>query len=120
MKSILNWLHKGCKEDKKYLAPVLKPYLDGLFNSSLENSWFLEDFEMKQSSSEHDGLKEFCLGVHDGSIDPSMGLLEVAKKYTWAKVMVDFVEKFRHIGKFQELYDFIIWNNIRYKYCTTH
>ncbi|XP_028036000.1 uncharacterized protein LOC114247282 isoform X1 [Bombyx mandarina] len=97
MKSILNWLHKGCKEDKKYLAPVLKPYLDGLFNSSLENSWFLEDFEMKQSSSEHDGLKEFCLGVHDGNIDPSMGLLEVAKKYTWAKVMVDFVEKFRHI-----------------------
>ncbi|PZC85855.1 hypothetical protein B5X24_HaOG215217 [Helicoverpa armigera] len=97
MKNILNWLYKGAKDDKKYLGPVLKPYLEGLFTSSLENSWFLEDFDGNKCLKEYDGLAEYCLGVHDGSLQPCMGLLDAAKKFAWAKAMVDFVDRFRHI-----------------------
>lgn len=99
MKIILQWLHKGAKDDKKYLGPVLKPYLDGLFVSSLENSWFLENLEGR-SVKELEGLKEYCVGVHDGIVEPCMGLLDAAKKFSWAKAMVDFVDRFRHVGKF--------------------
>ncbi|KAL0882819.1 hypothetical protein ABMA27_016364 [Loxostege sticticalis] len=97
MKNILHWLHKGAKDDKKYLGPVLKPYLDGLFTSSLENSWFLEDFDAKRCEKEFEGLKEYCVGVHDGNIEPCMGLLDAAKRLAWAKAMVDFVDRFRHV-----------------------
>lgn len=99
MKNILHWLHKGAKDDKKYLGPVLKPYLDGLFTSSLENSWFLEDFDAKRCEKEFEGLKEYCVGVHDGNIEPCMGLLDAAKRLAWAKAMVDFVDRFRHVGE---------------------
>ncbi|KAM3957157.1 uncharacterized protein ACR2FA_008872 [Aphomia sociella] len=97
MKNILNWLHKGAKEDKKYLGPVLKPYLDGLFNSSLENGWFLEEFDAKSCEKEFESLREYCTGVHDGNLEPCMGLLDLAKRQAWAKAMVDFVDKFRHV-----------------------
>ncbi|XP_060803362.1 uncharacterized protein LOC106132151 [Amyelois transitella] len=96
MKLILNWLYRGTKEDKKYLGPVLKPYLDGLFTSSLENGWFLEEFD-GCSDKEFEGLKEYCLGVHGGSVEPCMGLLDAAKRQAWAKAMVDFVDRFRHV-----------------------
>ncbi|CAG4982654.1 unnamed protein product [Colias eurytheme] len=96
MSLVLHWLYKGAKEDKKYLGPVLKPYLDDLFTSSLENSWFLEDFDAKNCDSELDGLKEYCLGVHEGFIEPCMGLLGAAKKHAWAKAVVDFVDRHRH------------------------
>ncbi|KAG6455656.1 uncharacterized protein LOC115447051 isoform X2 [Manduca sexta] len=97
MKSILNWLHKGAKDDRKYLGPVLKPYLDGLFTSSLENSWFLEEFDETANGREFDGLKEYCVGVHDGNLEPCLGLLDAAKRFGWAKAMVDFVDRFRHV-----------------------
>ncbi|KAF9805392.1 hypothetical protein SFRURICE_018283 [Spodoptera frugiperda] len=97
MKNILNWLYKGAKDDKKYLGPVLRPYLDGLFSTSIENSWFLEYFDGKKCVQEFEGLKEYCMGVHDGSLEPCMGLLDAAKKFAWAKAMVDFVDRFRHI-----------------------
>ncbi|KAJ0176389.1 hypothetical protein K1T71_007568 [Dendrolimus kikuchii] len=97
MKNLLHWLHKGSKEDKKYLGPVLKPYLDGLFMSSLENSWFLEEFDGKLCGNEFEGLKEYCVGVHDGKLEPNLGLLDAAKRYAWAKAMVDFVDRFRHV-----------------------
>lgn len=97
MKCILNWLYKGAKDDKKYLGPVLKPYLDNLFASSNENAWFMEDFDLKKCGIEFDGLKEYCTGVHDGTLNICMGLLDAAKKFAWAKTMVDFVDRFRHI-----------------------
>ncbi|XP_063536047.1 uncharacterized protein LOC134745881 [Cydia strobilella] len=97
MRNVLNWLYKGVKDDKKYLSPVLKPYLDTLFTGSLENSWFLEEFDTKKSEAEFQGLKEYCTGVHDGVIEPCLGLLDAAKKLAWAKAMVDFVDRYKHI-----------------------
>ncbi|KAL4712082.1 hypothetical protein ACJJTC_005318 [Scirpophaga incertulas] len=97
MKQILRWLHKGAKDDKKYLGPVLKSYLDELYTCSIENSWFLEDFDSKNCDKEYEGLKEYCVGVHDGNIEPCMGLVEAAKKLTWAKAMVDFLDRFRNV-----------------------
>ncbi|KAJ2937994.1 hypothetical protein O0L34_g14447 [Tuta absoluta] len=97
MKQVLLWLHRGVKEDKKYLGPVLKPYLDGLFVTSLENSWFLDDFEARKCEKEFEGLKEYCVGVHAGTTDPCLGLLDAAKKSAWAKTVVDFVDRFKHV-----------------------
>lgn len=87
----------GAKEDKKYLGPVLKPYLNDLYTTALENSWFLEDFEDKKCLDEFDGIKVFCLRVHEG-LDPCVGLLDAAKKYSWAKTLVDVVDRYRHFG----------------------
>ncbi|KPJ07063.1 hypothetical protein RR48_04083 [Papilio machaon] len=101
MKHVLLWLHKGVKEDKKYLGPVLKPYLDGLFDVSIENCWFLEEFDARKCEVERRGLEEYCLGVHSGEIEPCMGLLDAAKTMSWAKAMVDFVDRFRHIEKLE-------------------
>lgn len=99
IKNILHWLYKGAKDDKKYLGPVLKPYLEALYLSSLESSWFLEDFDSKKCMKEFDGLKEFCMGVHDSRIEPCMGLLDIAKKLAWAKAMVDFIDRAKNVGK---------------------
>ncbi|CAH2095846.1 unnamed protein product [Euphydryas editha] len=95
MTHVLRWLYKGAKEDKKYLGPVLKPYLNDLYNTALENCWFLEDFEDKKCLGEFEGLKVFCLRVHEG-LDPCVGLLDAAKKYSWAKTLVDVVDRYRH------------------------
>ncbi|XP_048478670.1 uncharacterized protein LOC105384335 [Plutella xylostella] len=97
MKLILTWLYKGAKEDKKYLGPVLKPYLDQLYTSSLENSWFMEDLDERKCKKEFDGLAEFCRSVHEEDIDPCVALLDAAKKMTWAKALVDFADRFRHV-----------------------
>ncbi|XP_047533432.1 uncharacterized protein LOC125068377 [Vanessa atalanta] len=92
---VLRWLYRGAKEDKKYLGPVLKPYLNDLYNTALENSWFLEDFEDKKCLGEFEGLKSYCLSVHEGS-DPCLGLLDAAKKFAWAKALVDVLDRYRH------------------------
>ncbi|KAG7308356.1 hypothetical protein JYU34_005555 [Plutella xylostella] len=97
MKLILTWLYKGAKEDKKYLGPVLKPYLDQLYTTSLENSWFMEDLDERKCKKEFDGLAEFCRAVHEEDIDPCVALLDAAKKMTWAKALVDFADRFRHV-----------------------
>ncbi|XP_050351138.1 uncharacterized protein LOC126773921 [Nymphalis io] len=93
--SVLRWLHKGAKEDKKYLGPVLKPYLNDLYNTASENSWLLEDFEDKRCLEEFEGLKSYCLSVHEGS-DACAGLLDAANKFAWAKALVDVVIRYRH------------------------
>ncbi|XP_045448167.1 uncharacterized protein LOC123656541 [Melitaea cinxia] len=95
MTHVLRWLYRGAKEDKKYLGPVLKPYLNDLYTTALENSWFLEDFEDKKCLDEFEGIKVFCLRVHEG-LDPCVGLLDAAKKYSWAKTLVDVVDRYRH------------------------
>ncbi|XP_064072758.1 uncharacterized protein LOC113395772 [Vanessa tameamea] len=92
---VLRWLYRGAKEDKKYLGPVLKPYLNDLYDTALENSWFLEDFEDKKCLGEFEGLKSYCLSVHEGS-DPCVGLLDAAKKFAWAKALVDVLDRYRH------------------------
>ncbi|CAH0715250.1 unnamed protein product, partial [Brenthis ino] len=96
MKNVLLWLHKGVKEDKKYLGPVLKPFLYELQWTAQENSWFLDDFDSKKCSSEFEGLAEYCLRVHEG-LDPCLGLLEASKKFSWAKTLVDVVDRYRHV-----------------------
>lgn len=74
--------------------------------SSLENSWFLE--ESGRCDREFEGLKEYCVGVHDGTMEPCVGLLDAGKRFTWAKAAVDFVDRFRHVGKQLEAYRFSI------------
>ncbi|XP_039753391.1 uncharacterized protein LOC120628834 [Pararge aegeria] len=94
IKNVLHWLYKGAKDDKKYLGPVLKPFLNDLHTTTAENSWFLEDFEAKKCTGEFEGLKAYCLSVHEGS-EPCVGLLDAAKKFTWAKALVDLVDRYR-------------------------
>ncbi|XP_032517507.2 uncharacterized protein LOC116770231 isoform X1 [Danaus plexippus] len=95
MRHVISWLQKGAKEDKKYLGPVLKPYLLQLHTTAVENSCFLEGFDVRRSSSELDGLKEYCRSVLDGK-DAGEGLLLAGAKYGWARVMVELVNKYRH------------------------
>ncbi|CAH2048892.1 unnamed protein product, partial [Iphiclides podalirius] len=97
MRNVLRWLGRAAKEDKKHLGPVLGPYLDAMFLASLENCWFLEEFEGRRCVAEYQGLGVYCAAVHRGDVEPCLGLLEAAKKLAWAKAMVDFVDRFRHV-----------------------
>lgn len=66
--------------------------------SSLENSWFLEEFDGR-CDREFEGLSGYCVGVHDGTLEPCLGLMDAEKRFAWAKATVDFVDRFRHVGK---------------------
>ncbi|VVC91382.1 unnamed protein product [Leptidea sinapis] len=97
MANVLHWLYKGARDDKRYLGPVLKPYLDELFTSSMENCWFLDDFDSNQCDTEFLGLQEYCAGVHEGTVEPCTGLLDAAKTFGWAKALVDFVDRHKFV-----------------------
>lgn len=90
VRTLLRWLYKAVDDDKKYLSPVLKPYLDLLFSTSHENCWHLEEFKSRVCDKELESLKVFCKMVGDGSISPADGILEAATKgWSWAESILD-------------------------------
>ncbi|XP_050684537.1 uncharacterized protein LOC126979337 [Leptidea sinapis] len=43
------------------------------------------------------GLQEYCAGIHEGTVEPCTGLLDAAKRFGWAKALVDFVDRHKFV-----------------------
>lgn len=92
---VLKWLYRGLDEDKRHLAPVLRPYLNRLFAASHENGWHLEEWRRRldDQRDEMRVLGTFCRMVTASEASPSEALLDaVAKGWIWAENMLDTAE----------------------------
>lgn len=105
MRTLLKWLYKAVDDDKKYLSPVLKPYLELLFVTSHENSWHLEEFNSRICTKELDALTSFSKLVHDGHVSPAQGLVDAAAKgWKWAEKMLEILEIITNSGTGKDLF----------------
>lgn len=94
VKIILKWLYKGLDQNKKSLAPVLRPYLKILFTTSHGASWHLETIKQQEVYDEIEALGKFAKLVNSGSITPAQGLIDsISKNWNWAKNMLKIIEQ---------------------------
>ncbi|KAF2878692.1 hypothetical protein ILUMI_27479 [Ignelater luminosus] len=94
VKIILKWLYKGLDQNKKSLAPVLRPYLKILFTTSHGASWHLETIKQQEAYDEIGALGKFSKLVNSGSITPAQGLIDsISKNWNWAKDMLKVIEQ---------------------------
>lgn len=95
VRTLLRWLHKGLEQSKRYMSPVLKPYLNILFHTSHAASWHLEAIKKLVQNEELDALGAFCVLVNHSKITPAEGLQDATKKnWTWARSTIELVEQF--------------------------
>ncbi|XP_050513012.1 uncharacterized protein LOC114349380 isoform X1 [Diabrotica virgifera virgifera] len=94
VKTILKWLYRGMDQSKRYLGPILRPYLNNIFASSHAISWHLESIKDRMSNDELAALGSFAELVNSGKITPAQGLIDsVNKNWSWAKNMLSMVQK---------------------------
>lgn len=94
VKIILKWLYKAMDQNKKYLAPILRPYLNTLFVSTHSLSWHLEFIRQRMNTDEKAALSYFAKLINSAKITPAEGLIDaVNKNWSWAKNMLRMVEK---------------------------
>lgn len=94
VKVILKWLYKAMDQNKRYLGPILRPYLSNLFSTSHAISWHIDLIKNRISNDELDALGSFAELVNSGKITPAQGLIDaVNKNWLWAKSMLAMVEK---------------------------
>ncbi|XP_072376535.1 uncharacterized protein [Diabrotica undecimpunctata] len=94
VKTILKWLYRGMDQSKRYLGPILRPYLNNIFASSHAISWHLESIKDRMSNDELVALGSFAELVNSGKITPAQGLIDsVNKNWSWAKNMLTMVQK---------------------------
>lgn len=94
VKLILKWLYKAMDQNKRYLGPILRPYLSNLFATSHSVSWHIDFIKRRISNDELDALGTFAELVNSAKITPAQGLIDaVNKNWAWAKSMLAMVEK---------------------------
>lgn len=94
VKIILKWLYKAMDQNRRYLGPILRPYLNYLFVTSHSISWHIDSIKQRQCDEELNSLGKFCELVYKGQITPAEGLIDaVNKHWNWAKQMMKMVEK---------------------------
>ncbi|XP_008197316.2 uncharacterized protein LOC103314106 [Tribolium castaneum] len=94
VKVILKWLYRAMDHNKRYLAPILRPYLQTLFASSHSISWHLDFIKQRMNRDEVTALGFFAKLVNSGKITPAEGLIDaVNKNWLWARSMLKMVEK---------------------------
>lgn len=94
VKIILKWLYKAMDQNKRYLGPILRPYLSNLFSTSHAVSWHIDFIKQRISNDELDALGSFADLVNMGKITPAQGLIDsVNKNWAWARSMLGLVEK---------------------------
>lgn len=84
------------EEDKKILAPLLRPYLGNLFNGSHELAWHVESWRSRQEaySAEMRSLGLFCKLVTARQILPANGIVEsLTKGWAWAENVARMIER---------------------------
>lgn len=95
VRHVLKWLYRGLDEERRYFAPVLRPYLNRLFAASHENGWHLEEWRKRQDDpgDELRVLGSFCRIVISSEASPTQALLDaVTKGWKWAENMLDMAE----------------------------
>jgi len=95
VRHVLKWLYRGMDEDRRYLAPVLRPYLNSLFAASHENGWHLEEWRRRLSdhAEEMRVLGSYCNLVAGSEVSAIGALLDaVNKRWVWAENMLDTAE----------------------------
>lgn len=94
VKIILKLLYKAMDQNKKYLAPILRPYLNTLFSSTHSLSWHLEFIKQRMNKDEIEALTYFSGLINLSQITPAEGLIDaVNKNWNWAKNMLKMVER---------------------------
>ncbi|XP_053995248.1 uncharacterized protein LOC128885291 [Hylaeus anthracinus] len=95
-KMVLQWLHFGMEYDRKYLEPVLRPYLNNLFNSLHENGWCTTSWKSRREmyKSEMQSLSAFCKSVIAEQISPASGIVDyLSKGWRWAESVTKMIER---------------------------
>ena len=95
VRHVLKWLYRGMDEDRRHLAPVLRPYLNSLFAASHENGWHLEELRRRLSdhAEELRVLGSYCNLVVGSELSATGALLDAVKKgWVWAENMLDTAE----------------------------
>ncbi|XP_018566173.1 uncharacterized protein LOC108907125 isoform X2 [Anoplophora glabripennis] len=93
VKIILKWLYRAMDQNKRYLAPILRPYLNNIFATSHAISWHIDSIKRRASKEELTALGKFAEQVNSGKTTPAQGLTDcVDKNSNWAKVMLKMVE----------------------------
>nr|XP_022917087.1 uncharacterized protein LOC111426687 isoform X2 [Onthophagus taurus]XP_022917088.1 uncharacterized protein LOC111426687 isoform X2 [Onthophagus taurus] len=94
VKILLKWLYKAMDQSKKYFAPILRPYLNSLFNNSHEISWHIEELTKKLNiEDELESMGIFTTLVNQKRITPASGVINgYQKKWNWAKNIVDLLQ----------------------------
>lgn len=81
-------------QNKKYFAPILRPYLNNVFSSSYHVSYHLELIKERMKNDELEAMGSFCNLVNSGCITPAQGLIDsINKNWQWARDMLGMVEK---------------------------
>jgi len=95
VRHVLKWLYRGMDEERRYLAPVLRPYLNSLFAASHENGWHLEEWRRRMSdhAEEMRVLGSYCNLLVGSEVSATGALLDaVNKRWVWAENMLDTAE----------------------------
>ncbi|XP_076679266.1 uncharacterized protein LOC143374746 isoform X2 [Andrena cerasifolii] len=95
-KMLLQWLYSGMDYDRKVLEPVLRPYLNNLFNSLHENGWYAASWKSRQEaySSEMQSLSMFCESVISQRTSPATGIVDfLSNGWRWAEDTTKMIER---------------------------
>ncbi|XP_068980937.1 uncharacterized protein [Bombus flavifrons] len=95
-KILLQWLYFGMDYDRKFLEPILRPYLNNLFNSLHEHGWCATSWKKGQEvyASEMQSLSIFCKSVISEEISPANGIVDyLSKGWRWAENMTKMIER---------------------------
>lgn len=82
--------------DRKILEPVLRPYLDNLFNGTREHGWLASSWRTRQEiwRGEMGSLSMFCKSVVTEEITPGHGIVDyMSKGWRWAENMARMIER---------------------------
>lgn len=82
--------------DRKFLEPILRPYLNNLFNSLHEHGWCATSWKKGQEvyASEMQSLSIFCKSVISEEISPANGIVDyLSKGWRWAENMTKMIER---------------------------
>ncbi|XP_031367430.1 uncharacterized protein LOC116185920 [Apis dorsata] len=95
-KMLLHWLHFGMENDRKILEPVLRPYLNNLFNGTREHGWLATSWKRREElyRGEMGSLSMFCKSVVTEEITPGNGIVDyLSKGWHWAENMARMIER---------------------------
>lgn len=84
------------ENDRKILDPVLRPYLNDLFNGTREHGWLATSWKRREElyRGEMGSLSMFCKSVVTEEVTPGIGIVDhLSKGWRWAESMAGMIER---------------------------